>query len=258
MIKKKQITDIFLFAATLIIIIYFIINATASFGYNWQWYRIPNYLLKITDDGISPGILFEGLWVTIKISFFSMIVCLISGVITAILKTGNSYVGRLISGFYVETIRNTPLLIQIFVIYFVIAPVFNMTQFMSAILSLGLFEGAYVAEIIRGGIQSVNQSQWEASYSLGMNKFKTYRYVILPQAIKNSLPTLISQMISLIKDSSLVSTIAVYELTMKGQTVISETFLTFEVWFTVAIIYLTITVFLQLIAKIINLKLSNS
>ncbi len=91
-----------------------------------------------------------------------------------------------------------------------------------------------------------------------MNRFKTYRYVILPQAIKNSLPTLISQMISLIKDSSLISTIAVYELTMRGQTLISETFLTFEVWFTIAIIYLTITVFLQLIAKIISLKLSNS
>jgi len=106
---------------------------------------------------------------------------------------------------------------------------------------LSLFEGSYAAEIIRSGIVSLPRGQWEASYSLGLGSFDTYRSVILPQAIRRVLPPLAGQAVSLIKDSSLVSTIAIYDLTMQGQKIVAETFLAFEVWFTVAAIYLVIT-----------------
>jgi polar amino acid transport system permease protein len=114
---------------------------------------------------------------------------------------------------------------------------------------LSLFEGAYASEIFRAGIVSISRGQWEAGYSLGLNTFHTYRTIILPQAIRRILPPLTSQAISLIKDSALVSTIAIYDLTMQAQAIISETFLTFELWFTVAAMYLGVTLTLSVIVN---------
>ena len=110
----------------------------------------------------------------------------------------------------------------------------------------GRFEGAYASEIFRAGILSIPKEQWEASYSIGLSSLKTYRLVVLPQAIRKILPPLTSQAVSLIKDSALVSTIAIYDLTMQGQIIISQTFLVFELWFTIAAIYLAVTMTLSL------------
>jgi len=117
-------------------------------------------------------------------------------------------------------------------------------------------KGAYGSEIFRSGIVSIHRGQWEAARSLGFNTFNTYRYVILPQAIRRILPPLTSQAVSLVKDSALVSTIAVYDLTMRGQEIIAETFLAFEVWFTVAAIYLLITVTLSMIVNIMENRMA--
>jgi polar amino acid transport system permease protein len=114
---------------------------------------------------------------------------------------------------------------------------------------LSLFEGAYASEILRAGIVSIHRGQWEAAFSLGLNSYQTYRTIILPQAIRRILPPLSSQAISLIKDSALVSTIAIYDLTMQGQAIIAKTFLVFEVWFTVAAIYLAMTLMLSQLVK---------
>jgi polar amino acid transport system permease protein len=155
-------------------------------------------------------------------------------------------VARAIAQVYLETSRNTPLLIQLFFIYFVAGPVIGLGRFPSAVLALSLFEGAYASEIFRAGIVSINRGQREASYSLGLSGLDTYRYIILPQAIRRILPPLTSQAISLIKDSALVSTIAIYDLTMQAQALIAETFLTFELWFTVGGMYLAVTTALSL------------
>ena len=159
-----------------------------------------------------------------------------------------------ISLFYVETIRNTPLLIQIFFNYFVVSPIIDISPFKTAVLTLSLFEGAYASEIIRGGINSIPWGQTEAAKALGMNNRLLFTYVILPQGLKKVIPPLTSQSISLIKDSALVSTISVYELTLYGQAIISETFLTFEIWFTVAIIYLIINFTLSVVIKLLTKK----
>jgi polar amino acid transport system permease protein len=132
------------------------------------------------------------------------------------------------------------------------APILDIGRFATAVLALSLFEGAYASEIIRAGITSIEKGQWEAAKSLGLNKFYIYKKIILPQAIRRILPPLTSQTVSLIKDSALVSTIAVYDLTMEGRTVIAETFLTFEVWFTVAAIYLIITFFVSSLASFLE------
>ena len=130
-----------------------------------------------------------------------------------------------------------------------------MSAFTSAVLALSLFEGAYAAEIFRSGIQSIPKRQWEASYSIGLNTWETYRLVVLPQAIRKILPPLTSQAVSLIKDSALVSTIAIYDLTMQGQIIISQTFLVFEIWFTIAVIYLIVTITLSLVVYYLEHRL---
>jgi polar amino acid transport system permease protein len=160
----------------------------------------------------------------------------------------------MVSVFYIETIRNTPLLIQIFFNYFVLSPIFDISPYVTAILTLSLFEGAYASEIIRGGLNSIHFGQYEAARSLGLTSFQMYRFVVLPQALRNVAPPLASQAISLVKDSALVSTISVYELTLYGQAIVSETFLSFEVWFTVAAIYLIINIILSICIKIFSKK----
>ena len=130
-------------------------------------------------------------------------------------------------------------------LYFVISPIVGIGAFTSAVLALSLFEGAYISEIFRSGIESISKGQWEASLSSGLSTVEAYRFVILPQAIRRILPPLTSQAVSLIKDSALVSTIAIYDLAMQGQAIVAETFLVFEVWFTVAAIYLVITISLS-------------
>jgi len=194
--------------------------------------------------------LIKGLFITLGVSAISLILSFIFGLISALFKISNSVMLRFISFFYVETLRNTPLLIQIFFNYFVISPIFGISPLITAILTLSLFEGAYASEIIRGGINSIPLGQFEAAKSLGLTGYQMYRYIILPQALKNVAPPLASQGISLIKDSSLVSTISVYELTLYGQAIVSETFLSFEVWFTVALIYLIINLTLSFGIKI--------
>ncbi len=208
-------------------------------GYPWQWYRVPRYLLSAAGDVL------RGLLVTLQVSAVSLVCTIGIGLITALLRLSPSLIGRAAARVYLELIRNTPLLVQIFFIYFVVAPVFSLSAFASAVLALSLFEGAYASEIIRAGIVSIPRSQWEAAYSLGLDTRLTYRRVILPQALRQMLPPLTGQAVSLIKDSALVSTIAVYDLTMQAQAAIAESYLVFEIWFTAAALYLVLTLALS-------------
>ena len=229
---------------------------TREMGYHWQWYRIPRFLFTTDGDAWTAGPLLQGLGVTLEISALSLLCTLILGLTTALFRLSDSFSARAIARGYLELIRNTPLLIQIFFVYFVVAPVLNIGAFASAILALSLFEGAYAAEILRAGIVSLHRGQWEAAHSLGFGAFDTYRDVILPQAIRRVLPPLAGQGISLIKDSSLVSTIAIYELTMQGQRIVAETFLAFEIWFTVAAIYLILTFGLSLVVHMLERRMA--
>ena len=229
---------------------------TAQLGYNWQWYRIPQYLWQFTDDGFTWGLLMQGLGVTFQITTISLVLMLIIGLGTALLRMSTSWAGRGVARVYMELIRNSPLLIQIFFIYFVVAPILDFSGFTAAIIALSLFEGAYASEIFRAGITSIDKGQWEAAKSLGMKPYPMYRHIILPQAIKRILPPLTSQAISLIKDSALVSTVAIMDLTQRGRMIDAETFLTFEIWFTVAAIYLAITLALSGVVRVLE-KRSN-
>jgi polar amino acid transport system permease protein len=253
--KHSPIPDILKFTAVILAVIWLLYTGTRQLGYNWQWYRVPRYLFTFENGTFTAGPLIQGLIVTFQISGLSLILSFFFGLTTALFRLSDSFMARLLARTYLELIRNTPLLVQLFFIYFVLGPVLDIDRFFSAVLALSLFEGAYASEIFRAGIVSIHQGQWEAAHSLGLRRFDTYRCIILPQALRRILPPLTSQGISLIKDSALVSTIAVYDLTMQAQAIIAETFLTFEIWFTIAAIYLMITVFLSIVVNFLEHRL---
>jgi polar amino acid transport system permease protein len=135
------------------------------------------------------------------------------------------------------------------VLAFFFAPPSLFAPFLSALITLALFEGAYITEIVRAGIQSIERGQWEASYALGLSRRQQMRYVILPQAAPRMLPPLAGQFISTIKDSAIVSVISIQELTFQGLELMSATYLTFEVWITITGLYLMLTLFLSLVVE---------
>jgi len=187
------------------------------------------------------GPLMFGLWTTLWLSAVSSVFALFLGLLTGLARISKNVAARGIAMIYVECIRGTPLLVQIFIAYFFLGTVFDLSRNVCGIGALSLFAGAYVAEIVRAGIQGIPKGQTEAARSLGMSAFQTMRDVILPQAFKKILPPLSGQFISLIKDSSLVSVIAITDLTKSGREIITSTFATFEVWIVVAAMYLLVT-----------------
>ena len=250
--------DVAAFLLVIAVLTWITATGTAKLGYNWQWYRVPQYILTHEDGRWLAGPLIDGLMVTFEITGVSLVLAFAFGLISALCRLSDSYLAKLIARLYLELIRNTPLLVQLFFIYFVMAPIFDLSRFASAVLALSLFEGAYASEIFRAGIVSIHKGQWEAAQSLGLSTFDTYMRIILPQAIRRILPPLTSQAISLVKDSALVSTIAVYDLTMKGREIISETFLAFEIWFTIAAMYLVVTVSLSMVVSRMERRLGET
>jgi len=187
------------------------------------------------------GILIEGLIVTLKLSIISLFFAIIIGLVAALMRISVNPFSKNLALLYIELIRGTPLLVQIFIVYFFIGTVFDLERFTAGIIALSVFSGAYVAEIIRSGIQSISVGQMEAARSLGMNYPQAMAYVVLPQAFKRTLPPMAGQLINLIKDSSLVSVISITDLTKAGREAVSGSFATFEVWFAVAALYLILT-----------------
>ena len=234
--------DIFQFVVLIMVIVWLISLGTARLGYNWQWYRLPRYLFRVEEGHLIAGELIQGLLFTLRITAVSLVLALVIGLTTALLRLSETLMGRILTRIYLEVIRNTPLVVQVYLVYFVIGPILGMERFSAAVMALSLFEGAYMSEIFRAGIISLHKGQWEAAYSLGLSNFDTYRDIILPQAIRRILPPLTGEIISLIKNTSLVSLVALNDLALQARIIAADTFLTFEVWFATALIYLAITV----------------
>lgn len=230
-------------------------SGAKAIDYQWQWHRVPDYIAFYEEGEWWPAELLEGLWVTIKISAWSLLFTLLIGMLTALLKLSQSVVGRTIANTYIELIRNTPLLVQIYLLYFVFGPVIGLDRFATAILALSLFQGAYTAEIFRGGLNSIPKGQFEAARSLGLSPFSTYYDVISPQLLQRTLPPLTNEVVSLVKNSSIVSVMAIFDLTTEGRNIVSETAMPFEIWFSVAAIYLLLTLSLSGISAWLEHKL---
>jgi polar amino acid transport system permease protein len=254
-VVTARFTQILLFLLVLAGIAITIINGASEMGYNWQWYRIPPYIARIRPDGIRWGKLSEGLVQTVIIAGHALVISAAIGAFIAILRLSSSFSGRWLARAYLEIIRNTPLLVQIYIFYFVIARVYPLDRFWAGVMALSCFEAAFISEILRAGIVAIPAGQWEVCSTLGMSRLQTLRHVVLPQALVAMTPPLISAGISLIKDSSIVSVIGLFELTTAGRDAISDSFLSFEVWLTVAAIYLVVTVTLSTALNVVETRL---
>ncbi|MDE5832467.1 MAG: amino acid ABC transporter permease [Desulfovibrio sp.] len=220
--------------------------AETGFEYEWQWNRAWRQFGRLTADGFVPGPLCDGLLFTTGVTFAGALVSVVCGLVSAIFTLSPWPLCARFARLYTGLFRNTPLLIQLFFVYFLISPLFNLDAFWSAVLTLGAFEGAYLCELFRASLLAVSRTQWEASLSLGFSLSQTLFLVILPQAFRLALPAFSNQLIALLKDTSLVSAIALADLTMRAQAVVAETFLAFEVWLIAALFYLMLSLFISL------------
>ena len=188
-------------------------------------------------------LLLLGAVITVKITAMSVALGIVIGLFAGIARICRVRPLRFLAAVYVDFFRGTPLLVQIFLFYFAVPVITGqrIDPYVAAVGSCGINSGAYVAEIVRAGIQSIDEGQMEAGRSLGMTWAQTMRYIIVPQAIKRVIPPLGNEFIALLKDSSLVSVIGFEELTRRGQLIIAKTYGSLEIWFSVAIIYLVMT-----------------
>ncbi len=239
--------------------------------YQWNWQLIPQYLLRHDPvDGWVPNLLLLGLLTTIRLSFWSLLLAIPLGLIAGLLRASLHLFNRLVGSTYVTLLRNLPPLVLVFIFYFfisdqilpclniaermatapewlqrmlqlLVAPPDQLEAFIAAVITLALFEGAYIGEIVRAGINSIETGQWQAARALGMRRWQILQQVVLPQAFQRMIPPLAGQAISTIKDSAIVSVISIQELTFQGMELMAATYLTFEVWISITVLYFLLT-----------------
>ncbi|MBN2628728.1 MAG: amino acid ABC transporter permease [Spirochaetales bacterium] len=216
-------------------------------GYRFAWSTIYEYRLNFL----------RGYGITLLLSLFALILSLLLGVLFGLGQKSRFLPYRYFSLFYVELIRGTPLLVQILIFFYVIANAAGLNnRFVVGVLIMALFAGAYIAEIIRGGVESIGESQRETARSLGFSPVQTYRYVIFPQVLTRILPSLAGQLASLIKDSSLLSVIAIKEFTMAAREMNANTFSTLEAYVPLAVGYLLLTLPISRLTRLLERKFS--
>ena len=286
--KKTRITatDLILLAGVGVAVVWLLYQATVQAQYRWNWQAIPQYLLRLDEKSGQwvPGLILQGVLVTLRLSFWATLIALFIGTIMGLFRTSCSRYRRMIGTGYVEIIRNIPVLVWIFLFYYFIgdrllpaigigrttftggSPLSGLLRlfvaepsqvsiFISGTVALAVYEGAYITEIIRAGIQSIDKGQWEASSGLGFTRTQQLRYIIFPQALRRIMPPLAGQFISTIKDSAIVSVISIQELTFQGMELMAATFLTFEVWITILGIYFVLCLICSLLVERFELHL---
>ncbi len=266
---------------------FFAYRITVQLNYTWNWGSIPQFLFRYDKNSGHwvSNYLMQGLYTTLRLSLWANILAFALGVAMALARTSRSLYLRLVALSFTELMRNLPPLVIIFLFYFFLAdqltpflgldriqtgqnqllekiltflfaPPSSLSPFLTALLTLAIFESAYVAEIVRSGIESIHKNQWDACYALGLTRFQSLCHVILPQALRRVLPPLTGQLISLIKDSSIVSIISIQELTYQGSQLMASTYLSIEVWITIASLYFLLTFPCSVLVERLNRRLN--
>ncbi len=282
---KFSVIDIAVILFIVAAISLFFLRMSQVLDYNWEWNAIPSYFFYLDEatGSIKANIFVKGFLTTLKLSIWATFLGFLLGIVSGVMGAKGSFEQRFISRTYVETIRNIPSLVLVIIFYYFVSSQFldllsldswlrgrsdtfqqitgmlfvepgQINAFISAIIALGIYEGAYVSEIVRGGIVSIPTGQWEASMSIGLSRQKTFLLVILPQTFRKVAFPLAGQFISTIKDSAIVSVISIQELTFQGMELMSATFLTFEVWITITLLYFILTFSLSSSVAILEKK----
>lgn len=212
--------------------------------------------LKLFEDSL-PALL-VGLGMTVRIISVGIVIAIIIGLIIGIINVGNNKLLKIFARVYIDIVRGTPLLVQVFIIYFGLPSVFDfkLDAVLAGTIAIGVNASAYMAEIFRAGILSIDNGQMEAARSLGLTYGEAMRKVILPQAVKRMVPPLVNQSIISLKDTSILSSIGLIELTSSGQIIIASTFQAFQVWIMVGILYFVIIELLTLLASKLERRLA--
>lgn len=261
-------------------------NAAARLSYHWNWAAIPQFLAYVdsTTGELRAGRLLLGLIATIRLSLWAGALALLLGTLAGLMRVSPRLFWRLCGGAYVLSVRNTPPLVLIFLFSYFLSgqlisalglgaaaqlppaligpaqalfgPVGQLPGFLTAIVTLGIIEGAYVAEIVRAGVESIETGQWDAAKALGLSRWRTLLHVILPQAFRRMVPPLTGQFVSTVKDSAIVSVISIPELTFQAQELVSATYLSFEVWTLVFLLYLALGLPCSMAARALEKRLA--
>ena len=231
------------------LIVYAAFNGAAAMGYNWQWYRVPKYFYSYDQGQFTLGEIPIGLLGTLALSGTAFVLALALGLLVVLLRLSDLVVGRAVAIGFLELIRNMPLLVLLYLFYYVLGPIFGLDRYVASVACLAVFHAALISEILRAGINAVAIGQWEAADSIGMTKAQTYCYIILPQSIRFMLPPMTGEVINVIKSSAIVSVIAVIELTTVGRNIISNTYMSFEIWFTIAAVYMAVMLSLSILVS---------
>ena len=217
--------------------------AFAQLHYGWNWPAIWTYRQKFL----------HGWLMTVAIAAVSLATSLLIGLVAALARRSTFLPLRYAAALYVEAIRGTPLLVQILILFYVVANAFGVeNRYLVGVLALSLFAGAYLSEMIRAGIESIRDSQLESARAIGLTTAQTYRYVVFPQVVRQLIPPLTGQFASIIKDSSLLSIIAVSEFTLNAQEVNAFTYSTLESYLPLAVGYLLLTLPISLISRLLE------
>ena len=225
------------------------VGALAASGYPWDFQRVWEY----------RGLYWDGLGMTLSATAVAFAVGLVAGVLVALARISRPLPIRHLGDLYVELIRGTPFLVQLLVAYFCVAPLLGLaSKFWTGTIALGGFAGAYIGEIFRAGVESIDRGQVEAARSLGLSRGRTLRHIVFPQAIKRMIPPLTGELIALTKESSLLYAIALHELTFAAKQISARTTRGFEAYLVVAAMYLSITIPLSLLARRLERTLGRS
>ena len=267
----------------------FIWRAEVELDYDWRWGLLAQYLLRFDEAAGQwvPGLVTEGFLTTIRLSVWTMLLATLAGACMGLARCARGLFPRMVGRTYVELVRNTPPLVLIFIFYFfladqimaglgveaairsapawakavmpwVAAPVGRMPNFLAALLTMAVYEGAFITEHVRAGIQSVERGQREAAHALGLSAWQEMRHVVLPQALSRIVPPLAGQFISIIKNTAIVSVISVQELTFQGMELMAATYMTFEIMITVTALYLVLTLACSSVARKIELRMRSA
>ena len=220
------------------------------------------FILNFIEDNRWKYIV-DGLKITLIVTIFAVLIGVLLGFLIAIVRTTHDKTGKLkilnaICKVYLTVIRGTPVVVQLMIIYFIIFGSVDISKVVVAIVAFGINSGAYVAEIFRSGIMSIDNGQFEAGRSLGFNYAQTMMYIIMPQAFKNVLPTLCNEFISLLKETSVSGYIALQDLTKGGDIIRSRTYDAFMPLIAVALIYLAMVMIFTKLVSLLERRLRNS
>ena len=206
----------------------------------------------------SLPLLIQGLKLTLELAFISLAIAMVLGILASLMGMSKNPILRGINSAFVAIIRGTPLLVQGFFIYFGISGLLNIriSAFLAGVIALSLNASGYLSEIFRGGIQAVDPGQREAARSLGLSARQTTWRIIIPQAVRICIPSVVNQWCITIKDTSIISVIGLAELTKVGQQIIARTYRSFEVWIMVGVMYFVVIYLLTVLARVVEKKVS--